>query len=294
MWARRKWLHGVATVSGLGSPWTNKALSDCDGVPDVSELPYSLPGPNYSTLVSEVQRERTRLLRNVSTTNSAGFQVSFKTHGREAMKGEFISAQDIHAIVARLCVKPFFPRGLVRNNEAHGCVSVSYRPTTSAASPTVKFGYGALPTMETLDVIVGRLPLPRACIASKSERNGLAPTCLSWPTSCLASSIPRRLGLLKSDGRSVKPSLVHVDLRYGNASGKECRMYDSASFYAHHECTRIIIVPTVLQRQWCIFHGALLVVAGNRRTGGTLSLVSNPASCRWRTTGQSGCWPARK
>lgn len=33
--------------------------------------------------------------------------------------------------------------------------------------------------------------------------------------------IPRRLGLLESGGRSVKLSLVHVDLWYGNASVKE-------------------------------------------------------------------------
>jgi protein-ribulosamine 3-kinase len=52
--------------------------------------------------------------------------------------------------------------------------------------------------------------------------------------------IPRLLRPLESDGRSVKPSLVHGDLWYGNAGTDietgECLVFDPCCFYAHNEC----------------------------------------------------------
>ena len=52
--------------------------------------------------------------------------------------------------------------------------------------------------------------------------------------------IPRLLRPLESDGRSVKPSLVHGDLWYANsgidvATG-ESLIFDACTFYAHNEC----------------------------------------------------------
>ncbi|GAB1200665.1 hypothetical protein APSETT444_010039 [Aspergillus pseudonomiae] len=51
--------------------------------------------------------------------------------------------------------------------------------------------------------------------------------------------IPRLLRPLESDGRSVKPSLVHGDLWYGNSGidvqTGEPLMFDACSFYAHNE-----------------------------------------------------------
>ncbi|KAK4198286.1 protein-ribulosamine 3-kinase-like protein [Triangularia verruculosa] len=51
--------------------------------------------------------------------------------------------------------------------------------------------------------------------------------------------IPRLLGPLERDGRTVKPSLVHGDLWFGNAgvdSKREKSMiFDAACFYAHNE-----------------------------------------------------------
>lgn len=53
--------------------------------------------------------------------------------------------------------------------------------------------------------------------------------------------IPRLLRPLESDGRSVKPSLVHGDLWYGNSGVDrdtgECLIFDACCFYAHNECT---------------------------------------------------------
>ncbi|KAK3368071.1 Fructosamine kinase-domain-containing protein [Podospora didyma] len=51
--------------------------------------------------------------------------------------------------------------------------------------------------------------------------------------------IPRLLGPLESEGRSVKPSLVHGDLWYGNtaidAFTDQCFVFDACCFYAHNE-----------------------------------------------------------
>ena len=53
--------------------------------------------------------------------------------------------------------------------------------------------------------------------------------------------IPRLLRPLESNGRSVKPCLVHGDLWCGNVAVDTATnlplIYDPASFYAHNECT---------------------------------------------------------
>lgn len=52
--------------------------------------------------------------------------------------------------------------------------------------------------------------------------------------------IPRLLRPLESEGRSVKPSLVHGDLWYANsgidANTGESLIFDACCFYAHNEC----------------------------------------------------------
>lgn len=52
--------------------------------------------------------------------------------------------------------------------------------------------------------------------------------------------IPRLLRPLESDGRSVKPCLVHGDLWYANSGidvdSEESLVFDACCFYAHNEC----------------------------------------------------------
>lgn len=52
--------------------------------------------------------------------------------------------------------------------------------------------------------------------------------------------IPRLLHPLESEGRSVKPSLVHGDLWYANSGidvgTGEALVFDACCFYAHNEC----------------------------------------------------------
>ncbi|KAI1351113.1 Fructosamine kinase-domain-containing protein [Xylaria sp. FL0043] len=51
--------------------------------------------------------------------------------------------------------------------------------------------------------------------------------------------VPRLLGVLETDGRSIKPSLIHADLWEGNigTASKDGKIYifDSAALYAHNE-----------------------------------------------------------
>lgn len=61
--------------------------------------------------------------------------------------------------------------------------------------------------------------------------------------------IPRLLRPLESDGRTVKPSLVHGDLWYANAGinvdTDQPLVFDACSFYAHNECTFSYETPAV-------------------------------------------------
>lgn len=71
--------------------------------------------------------------------------------------------------------------------------------------------------------------------------------------------IPRLLQPLESDGRSVKPSLVHGDLWYGNSgidtTTGESLIFDACCFYAHNECKscslRIITRGTYIEILHC-------------------------------------------
>ncbi|KAI1307432.1 Fructosamine kinase-domain-containing protein [Xylaria venustula] len=55
----------------------------------------------------------------------------------------------------------------------------------------------------------------------------------------ISDVVPRLLGALETEGRSIKPSLIHADLWEGNVgtSSKDGEIYifDSAAFYAHNE-----------------------------------------------------------
>lgn len=53
--------------------------------------------------------------------------------------------------------------------------------------------------------------------------------------------IPRLLGPLETEGRPVKPSLLHGDLWIGNIATKkadgQAPIFDSSAYYGHNECT---------------------------------------------------------
>jgi protein-ribulosamine 3-kinase len=72
------------------------------------------------------------------------------------------------------------------------------------------------------------------------ERKGPDPELEILSQALFDKVIPRLLRPLESDGRRVKPSLVHGDLWYANsgvdkANGQNL-IFDACSFYAHNEC----------------------------------------------------------
>ena len=97
--------------------------------------------------------------------------------------------------------------------------------------------------------------------------------------------IPRLLRPLESDGRSVKPSLVHGDLWYANSGidvgTGESLIFDACSFYAHNECTS----PSRDQRTLMIL-ASLTCTRGwsktNSASGGPLAIGSAPNT--WQRT----------
>jgi len=56
--------------------------------------------------------------------------------------------------------------------------------------------------------------------------------------------IPRLLTPLESGDRRIKPSLIHGDLRYGNAATKittnEPAVFDVVTCYGHNECMTFV------------------------------------------------------
>ncbi|GKZ27942.1 hypothetical protein AbraCBS73388_007145 [Aspergillus brasiliensis] len=71
------------------------------------------------------------------------------------------------------------------------------------------------------------------------ERGGPWPELEGLDTAMIEKVIPRLLRPLETEGRSIKPSLVHGDLWCGNAAINSATgrplIYDPASFYAHNE-----------------------------------------------------------
>lgn len=204
-------------------------------------------------------------------------KISVGHHGREALKGEFTSTSAMSSVVPGFCPEPiawgtfesdqdihfymckfynFHNDGRMPNPESF-CQNLANLHKKSE-SPNRKFGFdcttynGDLPQNNTwhdsweaffanglrhiLDVRKARAgPHP-------AELEKLLPTLFDVV-------IPRLLRPLESNGRKVKPSLVHGDLWYGNASvlveSDQAIVYDPASFYAHNECITSLISPTL-------------------------------------------------
>jgi fructosamine-3-kinase len=62
----------------------------------------------------------------------------------------------------------------------------------------------------------------------------------SLSAALVSNVIPRLLRPLETEGRAIKPSLLHGDLWIGNvatdlATGKPL-VFDSSAYYGHHEC----------------------------------------------------------
>lgn len=118
----------------------------------------------------------------------------------------------------------------------------------SSKSPTGKFGFhtttysGNLPQMTEWEASweVFFSKNVRLALEHEIKAKGPDPEFDTLVPAIFDKVIPRLLRPLESDGRSVKPSLVHGDLWYANSGidvdTDDSLVFDACCFYAHNEC----------------------------------------------------------
>ena len=197
-------------------------------------------------------------------------QVSIGHHGKEALKGEFESTLAIHTIQSDFAPKPVAQGSFTKLPNTHYYLCKFYElaeelpePSEFCAkvaalhekseSPNGKFGFHVV-------TYNGDLPQENGftdtweeffsngfkhMINLNIERGGTWEDIESLQSDMLSKVIPRLIRPLESNGRSIKPSLVHGDLWCGNAAVDTITdlplIYDPSSFYAHNECKMIFI-----------------------------------------------------
>jgi protein-ribulosamine 3-kinase len=82
----------------------------------------------------------------------------------------------------------------------------------------------------------------RQALDLELERKGPSEELNVLSDALFKNVIPRLLRPLESDGRIVKPSLIHGDLWYANAGidvdSHQPLVFDACCFFAHNECER--------------------------------------------------------
>ncbi|KAJ5319961.1 hypothetical protein N7508_000244 [Penicillium antarcticum] len=116
-----------------------------------------------------------------------------------------------------------------------------------SVSPTGKFGFyittyaGNLPQFvaweDSWEAFFAKTM--RQALDLEVERKGPSEELDTLSHSLFGKVIPRLLGPLESDGRIVKPSLIHGDLWYANAGidvdNDRPLVFDACCFFAHNE-----------------------------------------------------------
>jgi fructosamine-3-kinase len=81
--------------------------------------------------------------------------------------------------------------------------------------------------------------LLRTTLEIDAEINGHWPELDAAVEQTINSVIPRVLGILQAEGRTLKPSLIHGDLWGGNVGTSletgDVILFDAGSYYAHNE-----------------------------------------------------------
>lgn len=185
--------------------------------------------------------------------------------GRNMVHGEFESMKAIHALTPDFAPKPIawgtydsvpsthfflceFREMTDDMPDPHKFSSRLAKLHQSSASPNGKFGFhlptysGNLPQMtnweDSWEVFFTKnlswaLDLEIKAKGHDAELDALVPVIFG-------KVIPRLLRPLESEGRSIKPTLVHGDLWYANSGidvdTDEPLVFDACCFYAHNEC----------------------------------------------------------
>ncbi|KAK3936652.1 Fructosamine kinase-domain-containing protein [Diplogelasinospora grovesii] len=207
-------------------------------------------------------------LADGETTESFFIKVISKDTGKGMVHGEFESMKAIHAVLPDFAPRPiawgtyqtipqtyFFLcefRYMCHPHQMPDPVEFSHRLATihkESQSPTGKFGFhvttfaGNLPQMveweDSWETFFSK-SLREALDLEIAQRGGTTdPELEELAPVIFDKVIPRLLRPLESDGRSVKPSLIHGDLWYANSGVDDdtgdSLIFDACCFYAHNE-----------------------------------------------------------
>ncbi|KAI0427769.1 Fructosamine kinase-domain-containing protein, partial [Xylaria sp. FL1042] len=187
------------------------------------------------------------------------------SHGRTQMEGEYHAMAELYKWAPDLVPKPLaFGQYATMNPEAYFFLSeyVEMNETMpdpsklcarlaclhrESQSPTGQFGFH-------ITTCQGRVPqyvswekswttffirLLQHVVELDFEYNGYWEELDIVEKRLISDVIPKLLGALEMNGRSIKPSLIHADLWEGNTGtalkGGTIYIFDSAAFYAHNE-----------------------------------------------------------
>ncbi|KFX96456.1 hypothetical protein V490_03340 [Pseudogymnoascus sp. VKM F-3557] len=206
----------------------------------------------------------------IETKDDAGedeiyfMKVSTGEEGRAALHGEFEATSEIHSVVGDFTPKPITWGSFKAIPNAHYYVCKFYDLAeelpkqhefcekvaalhSKSQSPNGKFGFhmvtynGDLPqengyTDTWEEFFINGF---KHMLTMNIDRGGPWEEMETLKLDMLDKVIPRLLRPMESNGRSIKPSLVHGDLWCGNADVDSQTdrplIYDPASFYAHNE-----------------------------------------------------------
>ena len=192
-------------------------------------------------------------------------KVSVGEHGKRALNGEFESTAAIHAVVGDFTPKPVAWGSFKSLPDTHYYVCKFYELAeelpevpefcaniaalhAKSESPNGKFGFhittynGDLPQDNSYADTWEEFFIRgfKHMLNMNHERGGPWPEAEPLIPDMVTKVIPRLLRPTETDGRSIKPSLVHGDLWCGNAAidtlTDKPLIYDPSSFYAHNEC----------------------------------------------------------
>ena len=199
------------------------------------------------------------------TTQSYFIKVISQETGKNMMQGEFESMKAIHTLSPDFAPKPLawgtyrsipdthfflcqFREMIDDMPDPHHFTARLAALHQNSKSPTGKFGFhvttytGNLPQINEWEASweIYFTKSMRLALELEIKAKGPDPELDKLVPVLFEKVIPRLLRPLESDGRSVKPSLVHGDLWYANsgidvATG-ESLIFDACTFYAHNEC----------------------------------------------------------
>ncbi|KAF9765618.1 hypothetical protein IL306_002085 [Fusarium sp. DS 682] len=207
---------------------------------------------------------RIDVLLNDGTPQSFFIKVLAKNTGMNMTKGEFHSMKAIHEVLPEFVPKPIACGTYEAMQDTHFFLSEfremaddmpdpdKFASLLSAmhqksVSPTSKFGFhittyaGNLPQYvaweDSWETFFAKSM--RQALDLEIEMKGASDELEILAEALFEKVIPRLLRPLESDGRSVKPSLVHGDLWYANA-GIDVEndiplVFDACCFFAHNE-----------------------------------------------------------